>query len=1119
MLTTALGIHSEFSLLAGVGDVPRWVAAAKALGYRSVALTDVNHMSGLILFHQECERQGLHPILGVELREAAHPERSLTLLALNDTGYGDLCELISRRQMNGVGFSIAETFATPWPNLLLLSANLDVLASLARGPNRERLYGALVRHSVRNDAEARARSRALEAWCDRESVPLAASGDAWFTDRTEHELHRILRSMDLNSTLSRLRPGETVSEGAWLRPPDEKQGRFGMRELFEDRPDALANAERIAALCRARPPLNGWVMPRIDVPAGHTPESFLAQEARQGLRAHYAGKPEFARAAEIQEMELGVISKLGYASYFLMVQDVFRAAGKMFSGPYRRPMDCSLLRGSAANSLTFYNLGVGRLDPIEHNLYFQRFLNEDRASPPDADLDFGWDEREKILEHVVKRYGRDRVAITCTFQHFRYKAAFRETAKVFGYAEEQITEVLGARDSKQRRREDDSLREIGMWARRIEGRPRFLGQHPGGLLITNEPVWRHVACEWSRSSAGGALGNQSARLITQIDMHSGIDELGLIKFDLLGNGSLSVLRDALEQVRVQGKPDPEVWDLQKCYADPKAKALMRSGNLRGVFYLESPAQTRLNKKADVETFDEVIVTSSLIRPAGTAYAKTYVERHRKAKMHPPVKDWEFLHPSLEPILGATHDVCAFQEDVTKICHEVAGLSFKRADAVRKQMNSQHDGALSTPALRELAEEFVTGCMTNPKLERGLTRAQAEALWERVASFTGFSFCKSHSASYAQLSYQCVWLKAHHPAEFLSAVISNNHGFYRREVYLNEACRLGINLLPVDINASTEKYVGSEEQGQKNIRPGFVHLRNITSGTRGALQTARASGIFRDLEDFLRRVPAGRKETENFILAGAFDGFGMTQPELLYHLDGIYNKVSARANDSLSLFDGMQEEGSDPARRGSAALNEVRRGSAALLYGIPKDLRDVTLMERCLNEKQLFGYMLSGNPLDVLDLHPAARDAVPSAELGRFAGQRVKVFGLQMTERFHMVQKSGRLMKFLTLEDRSGTVDVIFWPDMLERWDEALLDSGPFEIWGKVTADWDTFSLEAERVRPVAYTPNLVDFKRASAKLKAGMPAGAAGGVSQRMSGSDGTMPQDPATEGIRIHAA
>lgn len=1093
-MPTFLAAHSEFSLLNGVGSVAAWVGHAKKAGYTSLGLTDVNRMSGLVLFWRECQAQGIDPVLGVELREASRPERSALVFARTDKGYGDLCELITWRQTGlprpGVPFSLEAAFAEAWPDLFILSPSIPVLEALARGPNRARTYGALVRH----DAGARARSRATEAWCDREGVPVAACGDAWFPTAAGHETHRILRAMDLNSTLSRLRAGETAPAEAWLHPPAR------MRSLFENRPDALENAERIAASCAARPPMNGWVMPKISLPNGMTPEARLTELARAGLMRNYAGTAAFGKADEIQEMELGVIKKLGYASYFLMVKEVYDEAGRIFGKGFRKPKDCSLLRGSAANSLTFYNLGVGRLDPIEHNLYFQRFLNEHRASPPDADLDFGWDEREKILDHVVKRFGRERVAVTCTFQHFRFKAAFRETAKVFGYAEDQVTEILEARGSRQRRRADDAMEALEAWARRVQGRPRFLGQHPGGLIITNEPIWRHVGCEWSRGTspenadaspggpstlrqAQGSPGAGTGRLITQVDMHSGIDELGLIKFDLLGNGSLSVLRDALEQIRRQGLPDPKAWDLEKCYADPAANALMRSGNLRGVFYLESPAQTRLNKKADVKTFDEVIVTSSLIRPAGTAYAKVYVERHRKSKGNPPVKDWDYLHPSLEPILEATHDVCAFQEDVTKICHEVAGLSFQRADAVRKQMNSQHDGPLSTPQLRALAEEFIRGCMSNPRLSRPLTRAQAQELWARVASFTGFSFCKSHSASYAQLSYQCVWLKAHHPAEFLSAVISNNHGFYRRVVYLNEARRLGIRILPLDVNASFRKFEGAG----RSMRPGFLHLKGVSDATVESLVEARVpenGGPFRDLEDFLRRVPAGRKETENLVLAGAFDRFGMTQPELLFHLDGIYRSASCRGAAAPSLFEDAD------ARRGSAALDA--RGYRA--RDLHPGLRDYSLMERCQNEQRLFGYMLSGNPLDVLGVHPAARDAVPAAEVGRHAGKRVKVLGLYVTHRFHEVEKSGRLMKFLTLEDKSGTVDVIFWPDMLERWDEILMEPGPFEVWGKVTEEWDTFSLEAERVKAVEYNPHLVDFDLASARLREGaaaMPAAAA----------------------------
>ena len=482
-----LHAHSEFSLLAGVPSIPALVSRAQELGYRSVALTDVNHMSGLILFHEECERQSIKPILGVELREAKDTELRLTLLARNDEGYGDLCEIITRRQMQETAFSIVHEFEKPWPNLFLFSDSLKMLRLLSQGINRERLYGALIRHS----SETRTKSREIETFCDLHGIPTMASGDCWFLEKRDHEVHRILRAIDLNSTLSRLRPDETEPDGAWMHSPAE------MESLFDDRPKTLALTDTLAESCKARPPMGNWIMPEISVSTGYTPDTWLAELARQGLRQNYGGTPELERAEAIQEVELSVIQKLGYASYFLMVKEVYEEAGKRFSKGFRTPKDCSLLRGSAANSITFYNLGIGRLDPIQQNLYFQRFLNEDRASPPDADLDFGWDEREQMLEYVTERFGREHVAITCTFNHFKFKSAFREVAKVFGYAEEQVTEILNSRDTKSRRLEDDEIRMLEVWAKKIKGKPHFLGQHPGGLLITNQPIWRHVACEWS----------------------------------------------------------------------------------------------------------------------------------------------------------------------------------------------------------------------------------------------------------------------------------------------------------------------------------------------------------------------------------------------------------------------------------------------------------------------------------------------------------------------------------------------------------------------------------------------------------------------------------------------
>ncbi len=1082
-----LHVHSEFSLLSGLPDPESLAARAQALGYGRIALTDTNRMSGLILFYNACRARGIKPILGVEIAELprpgsadasggvpdhpAHPRETVVLLARNARGYGDLCEIATRRQIDGAAFRIADTFAREWPDLYLLTACPRHLRALAEGPNRARLFGELVRHCP----ETRARSREIERLCDSLGLPVAASGDVRFLERGDHELHRIVRAIDLNSTLSRLRPGETAPEGAYLTGP------AALADQFADRPDALANASAVADACEGvELDLGRWIMPEIAVPRGYTPDTYLARLAFQGLWKRYRGRPELDAARDIQKKELEVIAKLGYSSYFLMIKEVKDWSVRAFRGKYRRGRDCSILRGSGANSITFYNLGVCNLDPIVHKLYFERFLNEDRAAPPDADLDFGWDERDAALRFMAERFGRDRVAITCTTNRFRLRAAFRETAKVFGYSDEQASLVLGSLETRAQRIDDAEVRRIGAWARKLEGKARFLGQHPGGLIVTNQPIWRHVGCEWSRGGDGtgaadagsrGRAGREDlGRIVTQVDMHNGIDDLGLIKFDLLGNGSLSVLRDALAQLEEQGEPDPRVWDLERCKRDPEVVDMLHTGRTRGIFYIESPAQIRLNRRAKAETFEEIVITSSLIRPAGTAYCSTFVERRRKMKLDEP-RDWDYLHPSLEPILGETHDVCAFQEDVIRICRDVAGLPYREADRIRKMMNSQREGGLGGRAWEDTRRAFVDGCLGRPasgtpdRRDRPFTRDEAEELWTRVSSFTGFSFCKSHSASYAELSFQCSHLKAQYPAQFLAAVISNRHGFYTRGVYLDEARRLGLEVLPLCVNASQLQYKGRGNA----LRPGLIPVRDCRETALKVLVDEReANGPYRDLPDLLRRVPLHKREAENLILAGACHSFRLTQPQLLYQLDAAFPHIRREQGD---LFGGEDGGGADSDR-------------------IPY-LAEYSLFQRCLNELRMLGYVLSADMLDVVRVHAEARDALPARELPGHVGKRVKVLGLAVTDRLHPVSNGGRYMKFLTLGDETGYVDVIFWPDALEKWNDTLVGQVPFsgnliEVRGRVIEDWDTCAVVAEDVRIIEWLPNQMDFALASRRLKDGL---------------------------------
>jgi len=1033
-MLSLLHLHSYFSFHAGVDSPEELARMAAHYGATACALADTNRMSGLIRFYLACKNHGIKPLLGVSLCQPktgsdGWPDvlNSVTLLARNAEGYGDICELITKRQLQSESFCIQRELQRPWPNVLILCASPALLRHLARTPNRKRLFAQI---DLLTKA-GRARTTELERCASEHALTCYAGSPLWLSSFKQHATHCTLRAIGENATLSRMRADEFCH-------PDQSMEYFCTKAAALYPQQLLKNSAAIARACTVDLQLGSWIMPRIHSVRGKSPQRHLAEQALRGLHNRYGNTPEFKRARTIQHKELQVINRLGYASYFLMVKKIYDYATATLARGYRKATDCVILRGSAANAITFYNLGVSRLDPIEHDLYFERFLNEDRASPPDADLDFGWDERDKILQFVTDEFGSDRVAITCTTNHFRRRAAFRETAKVHGYSEQQVTTILDSFKTQSRQLCDDHITAIQSLADTIVGKPRFLGQHPGGLLITNQPIWRHVGCEFSRSSGG--------RQITQVDMHSGIDELGLIKFDLLGNGSLSVLRDVLKQLEEQHLADPGIDDLQRCFADPKVRSMLRNGRTMGIFYIESPAQSRLNQKAQAETFEEITVTSSLVRPAGTEYTDTYVQRHRKSKLG--IYDWQFLHPTLRPLLNATHDVCAFQEDITKICHHVAGLSYAQADKIRKMMNSLHEGMLEDEEYKQTACDFMRGCMHTS----GFTRTQARTLWQRVSSFKGFSFCKSHSASYAQLSFQCAYLKAHYPAQFIAAVISNNHGFYRRDIYIDEARRLGITILPLHINLSSDCYIGKHRW----IRCGFMHVRNLSTSTRqNIIAERRSAGAFCNLADFVQRTPASRSETENLILLGAFDCFGLSQPQLLFLLHELFENTHHNTPSFL------------PAAQQTDPLPE---------------LPPYSLMQRSLHELQLMGFMYSADLLCILDLHPAARKACAICDLDKKVDTVITIFGKPVTQRLHRIEHRKELMSFVTIADKSGMVDVIFWPETQRRFADTLLLPGPFLIRGTVQNDYGTTTVIAQDLQHVEWHAAVVDFDRASKRL-------------------------------------
>ncbi|MFP4522690.1 MAG: PHP domain-containing protein, partial [Fibrobacterota bacterium] len=612
---THLHVHSEYSFGAGVPSVKELVSKAVNSGFRQLALTDTDRMSALIIFYKECKRQGIKPILGAEITCPSGNGDKALILAANRRGYSELCKIITERHLDKK-FTLGKALCEKRKDIFILVPSPGLLEKAASGVNKQALFAEIklnTRITATPVPDILIKSRTL-------GIPAAATNPVYFLDKKDHTTHKILRAIAENSALSFLKPEEYAPPNSLMRGAEE------ITALCDRFPEAAENTAKIADKCNIFFEFGKWIMPETKVPEGETPYSLLKKEAWKGFNKNYSGKKERKKEETIQKKELEVINKLGYSSYFLMVKKIKEKAASSLRGGYRKGDNCSILRGSAANSITFYNIGVSTLDPVENGLYFERFLNEDRSSPPDADLDFGWDERDAVLEDVIKEWGQEKTAVTCTINHFRKRAAFRETAKVFGLSEEQISEIFKKAETGINAAKTSLIRKIIREALKITGKPRFFGQHPGGLLITNSPIRKLTACEYS--------GGVKNRIITQIDMHSGIDDLGLIKFDLLGNGSISVLRDTLRAIEKQGLPDPGVSDLEKCFSDEKVREMIKSGKTRGIFYIESPAQIRLNIKTQASTFKDVTITSSLVRPAGTAYTETFVKRReaiRKGK--------------------------------------------------------------------------------------------------------------------------------------------------------------------------------------------------------------------------------------------------------------------------------------------------------------------------------------------------------------------------------------------------------------------------------------------------------------------------------------------------------
>lgn len=977
--------------MSGIPTLETLCHAARAQNANYLALTDTNGLYGAIRFLEEARAVGLKPILGAEL---VHNSHRAVLLAKTITGYGNLCRILSARHSDK-SFDFITTVARHRAGLVMLSDDRLALSAW-RADSKEDLFVELTPGPALAEAVAFSRIHDL---------PPVATTRAQFLSPADYQAHRLLRAIAENMTLSRLRTDQCCLPSQWLMPEAQ------LARALPHVPEAVTNAGRIAESCYTDWDFKQTIFPSFRHLSSEQAYETLREKTYQGARWRY-GTLSTAVLQRI-ETELIVIHDKGYADYFLVVDEIVRQA----------PRTCG--RGSAAASIVSYCLGITHVDPIRHNLLFERFLNPGRHDPPDIDIDFPWDERPKILEWVFKQYGHQHAAMVANQNTLATRAALREIAKVYGLPAGEIGKALNFLERRAdfvEVRQGMSVKswatavcsalklrtpwpEILYWSVQLDGHFRNLGLHPGGVVLVPDEIRRYVPVEISASDLP----------VIQWEKEQ-TEDAGLVKIDLLGNRSLAVIRDALAAIaqNIGHTIDYATWDP---LSDPATNELIRRGDTMGCFYVESPATRLLLKKlwagmpperrtvADV--FEYLVVVSSIIRPAANVYADEFVRRAHGQR-------YCSLHPLLDEVLAETHGIMVYQEDVMKVAVALGGFSVEDGDQLRKVLSKKH----KERQLRDYRRQFYDGASA-----RGIQRSVIDDIWNMIMSFAGYSFCKPHSASYAQVSFKSAYLRAHYPAEFIAAVVSNQGGYYSAFAYLSEGKRMGLTLLPPDINASVWAYTGS----RKTVRVGFMQIKSLQEEVAKKLIAERqANGPYRSLADFVTRAKPDLAQAKLLIKAGCFDSIAgdLTRPALLWRL---------------------------------LASQAVKRPTS---IPVPADY---SFQKSLAHELALFGFPLCCHPLDLFKEAYQDLPITLAKDLGQHTGEEVTLIGWLLTEKI-VSTKKGEPMEFMTLEDQTRLYDATLFPDTYRSYCHLLATNQPYVLTGLVEVHFSTVTLTVRTLR-------------------------------------------------------
>lgn len=984
-----LHVHSSYSRGWGVSGVATLCRAAAALGMSRIALTDTNGLYGLHGFLEAARDAGILPLAGSALETARH--RAVALVRTKE-GYENLCALLSdihcRRDPD-----LVQGLRERRSGLILLSDDLPLLKALKR-EGTEDLYVEM------SPGYGMARAYAFSR---KSGLPPVATHRVYFAAKDDFPLHRILRAVALNTKLSRLGPEDTCREHGFLCAPQ------WLVDIFPHAPEALENTRRIAEAC-----FSGWDFGAIVFPQFQgmgDAEAFerLLAKTLEGCRRRYGEITPGVR--ERIDHEMAIIREKGFAHYFLVVADLTQKAG----------LSCG--RGSAAASIVAYALGITHVDPIEHRLFFERFLNPARRDPPDIDVDFPWDTRDRVVDEAFSRYGSRRAALVANHNTFGARSAIREVAKVFGLTDREIGEVTrrigyGWRLKEVRDRLAGHPRMQGLsfprpWdavlaaAARLESHFAHLATHCGGLVVVPDDIRRHCPVEIS------AKGVQ----VLQWDKE-GVEAAGLVKIDILGNRSLAVIRDALSLVeRNYGRRIPYA-DLDPLQ-DPETVRIFYKGDTFGVFYFESPATrqvlTQVASGLSFEAYRRMnhfhlnVVVTSIIRPASNQSIQTWISRLHGAPWEPP-------HPALRPVLEETLGVMVFQEQLSLAAIHLAGFDASEADTLRKVVAKKD----RERRLRDFRMRFEAGA-----LARGASPEVITTVWQMMMGFDGYSFCKPHSASYTLVAYKSAFLRAHYPAEFMASVLSNGGGYYTTFAYLSEARRMGLRILGPHINESDIPYVGKG----RTLRIGFMQIVSLSLETREAiLDERRRQGPFLSLQDFLRRMGTRVRPQEAALLvkAGCFDALSpLPRHRLLWE-----TLCHAHGRDGHATPNLFSAPRIGPADR-------------------PLAVRDTCPVEtRLRQEQESLGLLYSIHPLERYRHMWAHLAIVRAGDLPCHVGRSVTTLGWQITGKTVQTH-TGEPMRFVSFEDTTACYEAVFFPGPYARFCSLFYADRPFLLKGTV----------------------------------------------------------------------